>query len=314
MASSVPEILLEALQGLGRENLKLFHWYLINGVEGFKCIPAAQLEKPELTDTVDKMIQRHERSGAVEITLAILKKINQNQLAVDLQIKTEENEDRCEKKHDRTPAASFTTAENGDAVKASAPDEQHRNQLISKLSHIYERILIGNSQTGHKEYLDDVYTDLIVVPNESGGVIHRHEMMQLELSHRPGGEETFVKCSDLFKDSGVKLLSGGLKSSQCKLEVLRLSGCLVTDESCSSLALALSSNPSHLKELDLAYNNPGHSRANMLSARLEDPRCKLKMLRLEHAGKNRIKPGLRKCKFYWVKCNFHSHTSTQPKV
>ncbi|XP_037394986.1 protein NLRC3-like [Pygocentrus nattereri] len=198
MASSVPEILLETLQGLERENLKLFQWYLINGVEGFKCIPPAQLEKPELMDTVDKMVQCYECSGAVKITLAILKKINQNQLAMDLKIKIEEKEDRCEKKNDKTLAATFTT-EHGEAVKASAADEQHQNQVISRLSHIYERILIGNSQTGHKEYLDDVYTDLIVVPNESGGVIHKHEMVQLELSQRPGGEETFVKCSDLFK-------------------------------------------------------------------------------------------------------------------
>ncbi|KAL6485291.1 hypothetical protein MHYP_G00073360 [Metynnis hypsauchen] len=115
-------------------------------------------------------------------------------------------------------------------------------------------------------------------------------VLQSENSHL---KELDLSDNDL-QDLGVKLLSGGLKSSQCKLEILRLSGCLVTDESCSSLASALSSNPSYLKELDLTYNNPGYSRVNMLSARLEDPRCKLKMLRMEHAGKNRIKPGLRK--------------------
>uniref|UniRef100_A0A3B4BNJ0 B30.2/SPRY domain-containing protein n=1 Tax=Pygocentrus nattereri TaxID=42514 RepID=A0A3B4BNJ0_PYGNA len=184
MASSVPEILLETLQGLERENLKLFQWYLINGVEGFKCIPPAQLEKPELMDTVDKMVQCYECSGAVKITLAILKKINQNQLAMDLKIKIEEKMELLISTKTPRPYEDY---------------EQHQNQVISRLSHIYERILIGNSQTGHKEYLDDVYTDLIVVPNESGGVIHKHEMVQLELSQRPGGEETFVKCSDLFK-------------------------------------------------------------------------------------------------------------------
>uniref|UniRef100_A0AAQ4RH98 Uncharacterized protein n=1 Tax=Gasterosteus aculeatus aculeatus TaxID=481459 RepID=A0AAQ4RH98_GASAC len=36
--------------------------------------------------------------------------------------------------------------------------------------------------------------------------------------------------------------------------VCRLSGCLITEEGCASLASALSSNPSHLKELDL--NSP----------------------------------------------------------
>ncbi|KAK1806836.1 hypothetical protein P4O66_005320, partial [Electrophorus voltai] len=97
-----------------------------------------------------------------------------------------------------------------------------------------------------------------------------------------------------LQDSGVKLLSAGLKSSHCKLEILRLSGCLVTEEGCSSLASALRSNPSHLKELDLTYNHPGESGVKLLSARLEDPHCRLDTLRLEYIGKIRIKPGIRK--------------------
>ncbi|XP_038842448.1 NLR family CARD domain-containing protein 3-like, partial [Salvelinus namaycush] len=62
-----------------------------------------------------------------------------------------------------------------------------------------------------------------------------------------------------LKDSGVKLLSAGLGNPHCKLETLRLSGCLVTEEGCASLASALRSNPSHLRELDLSYNHPGDS-------------------------------------------------------
>uniref|UniRef100_A0A3B4H2N7 B30.2/SPRY domain-containing protein n=1 Tax=Pundamilia nyererei TaxID=303518 RepID=A0A3B4H2N7_9CICH len=60
-----------------------------------------------------------------------------------------------------------------------------------------------------------------------------------------------------LKDSGVKILSSGLKSLHCKLNTLRLSGCLIREEGCISLALAISANPSHLRELDLRYNHPG---------------------------------------------------------
>ncbi|XP_035390805.1 NACHT, LRR and PYD domains-containing protein 3-like isoform X2 [Electrophorus electricus] len=95
-------------------------------------------------------------------------------------------------------------------------------------------------------------------------------------------------------DSGVTLLSAGLKSSHCKLEILRLSGCLVTGEGCSSLASALSLNPSHLKELDLTYNHPGDSGMKLLSAILEDPLCKLDTLKMDHAGMIRINAGFKK--------------------
>uniref|UniRef100_A0AAY5EXW6 Uncharacterized protein n=1 Tax=Electrophorus electricus TaxID=8005 RepID=A0AAY5EXW6_ELEEL len=82
-----------------------------------------------------------------------------------------------------------------------------------------------------------------------------------------------------LQNSGVEQLCAGLKSSHCKLEILRLSGCLVTEEGCSSLASALRSNPSHLEELDLTYNHPGESGVKLLSARLEDPHCRLDTLR-----------------------------------
>ncbi|KAL7858812.1 hypothetical protein AOLI_G00189140 [Acnodon oligacanthus] len=59
---------------------------------------------------------------------------------------------------------------------------------------------------------------------------------------------------------------------------LRLSGCMATAEGCSSLASALKSNPSRLRELDLTYNHPGESGMKGLSDLLKDPRCKLEKL------------------------------------
>ncbi|KAG5830229.1 hypothetical protein ANANG_G00307920 [Anguilla anguilla] len=70
----------------------------------------------------------------------------------------------------------------------------------------------------------------------------------------------------------------------------RLSGCRVTQRGCDSLASALCSNPSHLRELDLRYNHPGDSGVRALSA------AKLDTLTLlvDHGGENRTKPGPRK--------------------
>ncbi|KAL7849518.1 hypothetical protein SRHO_G00211410 [Serrasalmus rhombeus] len=97
-----------------------------------------------------------------------------------------------------------------------------------------------------------------------------------------------------LQDSGVELLSAGLKSSHCKLETLRLSGCMITDKGCSSLASALKSNPSYLRNLDLTYNHPGESGGKLLSDLLEDPHCTLEKLQVDHGGKIRMKPGLKK--------------------
>ena len=81
-----------------------------------------------------------------------------------------------------------------------AEDQRNSIDLKSTLRQLYERILIGNSQTGHSKFLEDIYTDLIIVQNESGGVIQEHEVIQMELSsNRPAGEEVRVTCSDIFK-------------------------------------------------------------------------------------------------------------------
>ncbi|KAK0153459.1 NLR family CARD domain-containing protein 3 [Merluccius polli] len=106
--------------------------------------------------------------------------------------------------------------------------------------------------------------------------------------------ELDLSTNDL-QDSGVKLLSAGLGSPHCRLETLSLSGCMVTQEGCASLASALSSNPSHLRELDLSYNHPaGDSGVTLLSAGLEDPGWRLDTLSVEHGGVGRLRPALKK--------------------
>ncbi|XP_073695277.1 NACHT, LRR and PYD domains-containing protein 12-like [Garra rufa] len=94
-----------------------------------------------------------------------------------------------------------------------------------------------------------------------------------------------------LQDSGVKLLSDGLKSSHCQLNILRLSGCMVTEEGCGYLSSALSSNPSHLRELDLSYNHPGDLGVKLLFEKLEK-------LNLDHGGEFRITAGLHKYAFF----------------
>ncbi|XP_061565121.1 NACHT, LRR and PYD domains-containing protein 3-like [Cololabis saira] len=107
-------------------------------------------------------------------------------------------------------------------------------------------------------------------------------LRELDLSYNHPGE------------SAGKLLSAGLEDPRWRLDTLRLSGCLISEEGCASLVSALSCNPSHLRELDLSYNHPGESAVKLLSAGLEDPRWRLDTLRVEPAGQPWLIPGLRK--------------------
>ncbi|XP_056091088.1 NACHT, LRR and PYD domains-containing protein 12-like [Rhinichthys klamathensis goyatoka] len=180
MASVKVEDLLEkSLMDLVEAERKKFKWHLEKDHE---CISKSEMEKADILDTVDKMVACFGPEEAVKITVEILRKMNQNNLAEQL-----------ENKHKQGSTADDREATLHDYTKTSLT-------LKDKLKQDYNRILVGNSETGHRQYLNDIYTDLYVVENETGGRVNEHEVIQIESNHnRLTAKEKPIKCNDMFK-------------------------------------------------------------------------------------------------------------------
>ncbi|XP_076843154.1 NACHT, LRR and PYD domains-containing protein 3-like isoform X2 [Brachyhypopomus gauderio] len=172
--ANISEELLSVLEELRAKELKNFRWHLTTTVEGDKRIPKAHLENADEHDTVDKMVQKYGPDGAVEITVDILKKMNQNQLAEDLRTKHK---------------------------MVSGYQQKLKHKLLEK----YKKINEGLSDHGSSTLLNEIFTELYITEGGSGDVNNEHEVRQIETaSRRPATQETPIKCNDLFKDKPIR--------------------------------------------------------------------------------------------------------------
>ncbi|KAF4110482.1 hypothetical protein G5714_007513 [Onychostoma macrolepis] len=127
---AVHEILLECLEDLDSEQMELFTWHLIQGINDFK-IPKCQLEKKPRFVVVTCMIQRYRPDGAGKLTLLVLEKMKQMNLVKDLREKLGHTTDTLQSKHTTEAGA----AQEQERCKRGAEFVQkHRTALISGVS------------------------------------------------------------------------------------------------------------------------------------------------------------------------------------
>ncbi|XDV26123.1 hypothetical protein PO909_029907 [Leuciscus waleckii] len=176
MASVKVEDLLEkSLSELEKAEWKKFKWHLKNDHEG---ITKSEMKNADILDTVDKMVGRFKPEAAVKITVKILRKMNQNLLAEQLENNHKQGQTEGNMKTSAAVGAHSkeiwgSTADNREATLHDYTETSRR--LKNKLKQDYEQILVGNSETGHRKFLNDIYTDLYVVENETGGRVNDHE-------------------------------------------------------------------------------------------------------------------------------------------
>ncbi|XP_048036676.1 NACHT, LRR and PYD domains-containing protein 3-like [Megalobrama amblycephala] len=179
--ASVKKLLHDTLDDLKEENLKEFKSYLKeDGPVG-----AGKLEKAGVTDIVDIMMERFGAEEAVKITLNILRKMNQNQLAKEL----ENNYTEVQKSSE---AAEKHTRKQDDFWLQEFM-KTHKMNMKEKVEHIFE----GKKE--NEAHLKDVFTELFITEGDLKEVNQEHEIMKIDEAIKPRKSQDMpIKCNDVF--------------------------------------------------------------------------------------------------------------------
>uniref|UniRef100_A0A673J997 NACHT domain-containing protein n=1 Tax=Sinocyclocheilus rhinocerous TaxID=307959 RepID=A0A673J997_9TELE len=163
---SVEELLVNSLKELVEAELKEFQWHLQKDHE---CISKSDMENADRLKTVDKMVVCFGQEEAVKITVGILRKMNQNDLAEQL-----ENEYKQELQH---------------FIKT------HKTNMKKKAEYSFE---------GDKENDTDlmaVYTELFITEGDMKDVNQEHEILKIDdVFKSKKTQDKPIKCNDIFTE------------------------------------------------------------------------------------------------------------------
>uniref|UniRef100_A0A674DJ59 NLR family CARD domain-containing protein 3-like n=1 Tax=Salmo trutta TaxID=8032 RepID=A0A674DJ59_SALTR len=148
-----------------KNELKMFKRILSPELpEGFE----SQKQDREVVDTEDEKQESSAREGALKITLHVLRKMNQKELA--------------------------------DTLEKYDPAVICQRELKSNLKKKFQCVFEGIAKQGNPTLLNKIYTELYITEGGTGQVNNEHELRQIETTTRKQARpETAVKCNDIFK-------------------------------------------------------------------------------------------------------------------
>ncbi|XP_038839573.1 NLR family CARD domain-containing protein 3-like, partial [Salvelinus namaycush] len=148
-----------------KNELKMFKRILSQELpEGFE----SQKQDKEVVDAEDEKQESSAREGALKITLHVLRKMNQKELA--------------------------DTLEKNDLAVIC------QRELKSNLKKKFQCVFEGIAKQGNPTLLNKIYTELYITEGGTGEVNNEHELRQIETTTRKQARpETAIKCNDIFK-------------------------------------------------------------------------------------------------------------------
>ncbi|XP_038822073.1 NACHT, LRR and PYD domains-containing protein 3-like, partial [Salvelinus namaycush] len=155
----------EKIMTFVKNELKMFKRILSPELpEGFE----SQKQDKEVVDAEDEKQESSAREGALKITLHVLRKMNQKDLADTLE------------KYELAVIC--------------------QRELKSNLKKKFQCVFEGIAKQGNPTLLNKIYTELYITEGGTGEVNNEHELRQIETTTRKQARpESAVKCNDIFK-------------------------------------------------------------------------------------------------------------------
>ncbi|XP_055798318.1 NLR family CARD domain-containing protein 3-like [Salvelinus fontinalis] len=163
--ASIFSLLEENIITFVKNELKMFKRILSPELpEGFE----SQKQDKKVVDAEDEKQESSAREGALKITLHVLRKMNQKELADTLE------------KYELAVIC--------------------QRELKSNLKKKFQCVFEGIAKQGNPTLLNKIYTELYITEGGTGEVNNEHELRQIETTTRKQARpETAVKCNDIFK-------------------------------------------------------------------------------------------------------------------